>query len=412
MADTEEQPQDLRSMLSRAVDEADTPVAATETTERPERQVRDTAALAESGGTEPPERISDDRPRGPDGKFVPKDGAQEGKTGDLTAAPGHETGAIEGDEPPPPVEAAPDVPAHWSQADKELIAALPKEHQGKVVERYKAIEAGFTPKLQELAEIRRNYDGAMQLFQPHMQALRQAGRTPSDIIAGYVQIERDLLQGRQNAARGGVNDLGAQHVARIISSYNIDPGRVAALLRGEQPQGDMGAGAQPPAAIPQQFLQAFNSLEERVIRREAEDQARIAADQSAREAAVSAQMDTFINEKDETGQLKHPFFSELDHDMRMLAQTLLSQGITPTIADLYERAVYANPTTRSKLLAANQAQEQRKAAAERKAKAESAMRAASSVNGSPGTGGSPAERRGPRSLREQIAEAAAELEAG
>jgi hypothetical protein len=390
-------------MLSRAVDESETPAAATETPERPERQVRDTAALAESGGAEPAERVSDDRPRGPDGKFVPKDGTQEGKNDDLTAETGREPGVAE--EPAPPAETTAEVPAHWSQSDKELIAALPKEHQGKVVERYKAIEAGFTPKLQELAEIRRNYDGAMQLFQPHMQALRQAGRTPSDIIAGYVQIERDLVQGRQFVQQGGVNDLGAQHVARIISTYNIDPGRVAALLRGEQPEGNMGAAAQPPAAIPQQFLQAFNSLEQRLNQREA-------ADQAAKEAAVNSQMDVFINEKDETGQLKHPYFSELERDMTLLAQTMLSQGMQPTIADLYQRAVYANPETRSKLLAANQAQEQRKAAAERKAQAVAATRAASSVNGSPGTGGSPAERRGARSLREQIAEAAAELEAG
>jgi transcriptional regulator of acetoin/glycerol metabolism len=136
----------------------------------------------------------------------------------------------------------------------------------------------------------------------------------------------------------------------------------------------------------------------------------MAADQAAKEAAVNSQMDVFINEKDETGQLKHPYFSELERDMTMLAQTMLSQGMQPTIADLYQRAVYANPETRSKLLAANQAQEQRKAAAERKVQAVAATRAASSVNGSPGTGGSPAERRGVRPLRETIAEAFADLQ--
>jgi hypothetical protein len=401
--ETEEQPQDLRAMLSRAVDESETPAAATETPERPERQVRDIAALAESGGTEPI-AATDDRPRGPDGKFLPKEGAQEDKSGDLAAETGHETGAAE--EPAPPAEATAEVPAHWSQSDKDMIAGLPKEHQGKVVERYKAIEAGYAPKLQRAAQIEQEYRGAMEIFEPHMRGLRQAGKTPSDIIRGWHSIEQDMIQGREYAARGGVNDMGAQHVARMIAAYNIDPGRVAALLRGEQPEGNMGAGAQPPpAAIPQQFLQAFNSLEQRLNQREA-------ADQAAKEAAVNSQMDTFINEKDETGQLKHPYFSELERDMTMLAQTMLSQGMQPTIADLYQRAVYANPETRSKLLAANQAQEQRKAAAERKAKADAATRAASSVNGSPGTGGSPAERRGARTLREQIAEAAAELEAG
>jgi hypothetical protein len=153
------------------------------------------------------------------------------------------------------------------------------------------------------------------------------------------------------------------------------------------------------------LLQEINALKQRVNQRDA-------ADQSARENSTQSQIEAFANEKDDTGSLKHPYFSELERDMAAFAQMDISQGKVPSIPDLYDRAVYANRETRTKALAASTAESARKAAAERKAQSERAARAASSVAGSPGAGGSPAERTGPRSLRDEIAAAAADLEAG
>ncbi len=404
----DEEGQDLRSVLSQVVTDAETAVA-DETPARTERPAREAPEPREE---HPAREASDgERPRGPDGKFLPKE------PNDEEIAPSEEHIAAEserGTSPEAPAEPevdavvhAAEVPQHWSQADKDLIAGLPKEHQAKVVERYKAIEAGFTPRLQRAAEIERQYQGAMELFQPHLQGLAQRGQTPSDIIRAWASIEQDMIQGREMASRGGVNDKGAMHVARMIQAYNIDPGAVAALLRGEQiPNAQPnGNGAAMPAVIPPELLQEVQTLRQRVDGRER-------AEQQQRESSTQAQIDAFANEKDESGAIKHPYFAELERDMMALAQIEISQGRVPTIPDLYDRAVYANRETRSKVLAAGQAQATRKAAAERKAQAERATRAASSINGSPGTGGSPAERSGPRSLRDEIAAAAAEVEAG
>jgi hypothetical protein len=186
----------------------------------------------------------------------------------------------------------------------------------------------------------------------------------------------------------------------MIQYYRIDPGVVASILRGEQQQPQSnGNGA--TAALPPAFIQEMTNLRARLDGRDAEDARR-------REGAVQSELDAFANAKDENGQLKNPFFSEVESDMARLAQIEISQGRTPSIADLYDAAVYANRETRTKVLAAREAEATRKAAAERKAKAEAAGRAASSITGSPGSGGSPAERRGPRSLREEISEAAAD----
>jgi hypothetical protein len=386
----DEEAQDLRSILSRVATDAEE---------------------AEQSTTEAPEPRAPRTARGPDGKFQPKAetvDADAEESSKETETPAGEPSADEGVEAAgkePEKEAIPvDVPQHWSQADKDLIAALPKEHQAKVVDRYKAIEAGFTPRLQRAAEIERQYQGAMQIFEPHLPGLAQRGQTPSDVIRAWAAIETDLMQGRDLVAQGGINAKGAEHVARIIQAYNIDPGAVAALLRGEAlpaTNGNQGNGAPPQIALPPALMEKLTTLETRLDSR---DQ----AEQAARQAAVQAQLDAFANEKDENGLAKNPYFSELERDMALFAQIDISQGKTPVIADLYDRAVHANRETRSKVLAANSAEATRKAAAERKAKAEAAARAASSVSGSPGSGGSPAERRGPRSLREEIAEAAAD----
>jgi len=392
--ENEAEPQNLRDVLSQAVSDAE--AAAPEPTPAREKPVE-----ADSAGAEPRE---EGRARGPDGKFIQRDAADtvEASVEGVDAAVDQ---PVVDDASAAAVAPSAEVPQHWSQADKELIAGLPKEHQAKVVERYKAIEAGFTPKLREAAEIRRQYQGAMEIFAPHAEGLRQRGQTPSDVIRAWASIEQDLMQGQQLAAQGQTNIKGAQHVARMIQAYNVDPGVVASILRGETPQATAGNGAaQNGAYVPPEVLQEIHNLRAR-------QDARDAAEARRNEGASQAQIDAFANEKSETGALKHPFFSELESDMMMLARIDISQGKVPSVSDLYDRAVYANRETRAKVLAANSAEAQRKAAAERKAKAEASARASSSVVGSPGSGGSQAERRAPRSLRDEIADAAAEIDA-
>jgi hypothetical protein len=72
--------------------------------------------------------------------------------------------------------------------------------------------------------------------------------------------------------------------------------------------------------------------------------------------------------------------------MTSLAHFERSQGRTPVLQDLYDRALWANPSTREKQLALQQQAEAKRAAEERRAKAEQARRAGSSVTGAPSPG--------------------------
>ncbi len=378
---------DLRAMIAESLEKAEAAAEPAGETKAPEA----------TPAPEKPERATGGRERGADGKFVAKEeGAEppDEETEPPEAPEAPETEETEkSDEPELKFEEpAAAVPQHWSAADKEMIASLPKEHQAKVVDRYKAIEAGFTPKLQRLSQMEKEFSPVLEMFAPHAEGLRRNNQTMADVIKAWGGVERDMQQGGQTAA---------QRVAGIIKAYNIDPGAVAQVLMGEAPS--QAAPAAP--VIPPEFMRRVDAVEQRVMAREQ-------AERAAREATVDQQIQAFISEKDPaTGQLKYPFFSELENDMVLLAQTFQSQRMPiPDVATLYDRAVYANPETRSKLLAAQEAEAQRKAAAERKAKAVAAQRASASVAGSSGGGQTTASQRsGTRSLHEELEANYAEL---
>jgi len=387
------EPSDLRNMLAEATtaaEAAETPIQSPKTeaaTEAPEK----------------PEAPSGERARGPDGKFLPKEASdsEESEQDPLETVEEEVEAEPVADKP---VEPTIDVPQHWSQADKDLVAKLPQEHRQAVVDRYKAIESGFTPKLQRAAEIEKLFGPAQELFAPHTEVLRQRGQTPSDIIRVWASVEQGFLEGMREASQGMPNQKGALLVANLIRSYKVDPGAVASILQGqtaEVPSGEQRINGQ----IPQELVQRLQQLEER-------ENQRIQSTQAERISIAQRQIDTFAAEKDAAGNLAHPFFPELENEIMGLAQIDRSQGKPLDLADLYDRAIYANRETRAKLLATKEAEAKQKAAADRKAKAAAAQRAASSVTGSTGSGQAPdSQRQRAKTLREELQDQVAESDA-
>lgn len=340
------------------------------------------AALAESIAAETPkepvaETVPDSEPkperlRAPDGKFAAKDTTDDpDKAAEKPAREAKpEAGPKDGETETEPSEAAKPVsigiqaPDHWSQADKQWLASFPAEHQPAVLDRFKKMEAGFTPKLQRLASYERDFQGIPEIFAPHVDGLRQRGQTPAHVIQAWAGVERDMQQGGQTAAG---------RVAGIIKAYKVDPAAVAAFLMGEEPAPTNGAAPQ----VPPELAQEIATLKQRV---EARDQ----ADKAARDTAAQRQIDTFANEKDSEGNLKNPFFADVEQDIAALATLDLRQGKPIDLSDLYDRAIHANRETRAKLSQLEKEQADKRAAAERKAKTEAAKRASVSVAGSPG----------------------------
>jgi hypothetical protein len=355
------------------------------------------------GHNQPPEPIEDgegDAPPPSDRKPAAASAPSGGDAGAAAepaakAAPGEDDVQRAAAAAPAPARpaVAGDAPAHWSDADKAQFNALPAPARAPFLELYKRMESGFTPKLQRGAQLERDYGELdRSVFTPEQrQILNAHGFSPTWMVNAWADIERGLC-GQSSAVKNEI-------VGRMIHHYGVDAAGVADVvhqLRGFAPAGggDRGAvaangGAMPgavPTAVDPALYQRLQALENRDI--------------AERYRAAGDQIQTFANEMRD-GQLRHPFFAELEAEMTSLAQFDRTQGRAPVLEDLYDRALWATPSTREKQQAAQRDAEAKQAAEERKAKSEQARRAGSSITGAPGPGQS-AQAANDLSLRDTI----------
>lgn len=118
------------------------------------------------------------------------------------------------------------------------------------------------------------------------------------------------------------------------------------------------------AALHQEVAQLKGTLTQ-------QQQAQIAA----QEAELKRQVEAFSTEKDADGQLKRPHFAEV----RALMGRMIEADASLTMEQAYERAAWATPAIRERMLEAQRKAEE----ARRKATAEEAKRKAGSVQSNP-----------------------------
>jgi hypothetical protein len=392
--DTETQvgaPDDIRSALMAAIDGAETAPEAPETP-TPETE------------TDKPTRA-----RGPDGKFAAKEESQ-------TETPTPETPKEEAKAPEGKATTT-EPPANWSEADKAKFKTLPADGQEFLLRRHTAMEADYTKKTTEIAAFRKEYEPVAQIFAPHLDALRQSGFTPASLVKAWADVETSLMGGR-----------GVDVVKDIVRQYKIDPQQVARAL-GLSVAAPAAGTVQPPAPdapvtpqLPPEIAAKLQGYDQFIAQQQQERAQQAAAQQREAEHRVMSAIDQFSSAKDDAGGLKHPHFAEVEADMTRLMVAARTSGETVStdrLADFYDQAVWANPSTRAKALEATRAAEQAQHAAaeaerakEARAKAERARRAGSSVTGSPGTGQSPTQApKGADSIRAALLAAAEEHEA-
>ena len=391
MSDTQEAPDDIRSAIGAAFES---------TQAQPEAPADPPAAPAPEAAEEPQGRSRDER-----GRFAAK--AEPEVPEEPVEAPAEPVADKKPEAAPKPDEEFTKATSVWSAKDREMAAKLPQEAKDFLVRRHKEMDADYTRKTQEIASYRREWDQVAQMFAPHTAALQQRGLTPASVIQGWHSAERMLMAGGEQAA---------EMIARVIDGYKVDKGMVARRL-------GLPTSTQSPAepADPQNTTNApVATLPREVEQRLAAMQAWIANETHSREREAATRVMTDIEQfaaaTDANGNLQHPHFREVEDDMARLAVLSRSAGRPPVLKDLYEQAVWSNPTTRERMLteqraaleAQHAAEEQKRAEAAR-AKAEQAKRAASSVTGTPGPG--QAARRNAESLRDQLEAAFEERDA-
>lgn len=341
----------------------------TETLEKP-TSVRETLAAA-IDAVEKPETVkvaiegtekAGGRPRDETGRYLPKtdEVAAAEKKEPTEAAPPASTTTAEAAVIPPAATSAVEPPQHWSQADKESFKSAPPEIKEWLMGRYKSMEGDYTRRVQRVANLEREYTPVEELFRPYEAQLAQRGLTKSGLIQAWANAEIALNR----------NPVGALvHIAR---SYGVTPETLVQALQNPQNEQTKLAAADPNLLL--QVQQMVQPLQQQIetMRRERE------------EGAIQATLENindFADEKDASGKPAHPHFDEVAEDMSIRADALRRIGKPIVLQELYEQAVYANPTTRAKQLALQTQAAAAAALSNGKAKSVAARKAGSSVTG-------------------------------
>lgn len=264
------------------------------------------------------------------------------------------------------------APENWSQEDRDTFTALAElEDKGLsaqqfLLNRHKAMEGDYTRKMQELAPLKQ-YQAIDQIFAPYADQLKETNQTPASVITHWASIDKSL------------SDNPVETLHWLASQYGVNLAEAA---------------EQTPNPQVMELSQQVNQLKQQIGEKE-----RLQQEESYN--AYYNKIEEFSQEKTEAGELAHPYFEEVHADMAKLAQIDRAEGKEPELSDLYERAVYMNPSVREKHLSAQREAAEAKRLEDARQKAAKAKKASRTVGGTP-SGDSPSAD---MSLREELEQA-------
>ena len=263
-------------------------------------------------------------------------------------SPAHDPAALQPVEPP----------ARWTPDKKASFSTWPRDVQEAVVARNAELEADYTRKTQEAAELRRTAEPYLNAIKPYQAYLNELapiiGQTPDTMIASLLGAEYQLRTGDPLEK--------AQALRDIAASYGID---LAALSRGELP-----AQADPHY---QQLRQSFGTLEQRVALTEQMIEAE-------RRRQTAQEIEAFSIARDSSGHPSHPLFPRV----RGVMAQLLRDDPALTLEAAYQKAIAPVQQAIAQELRVHQdmAERQRRQAVEKARKAAPVKSSGSSPNGS------------------------------
>lgn len=344
-------PDDLRATLSAAYDgepdpvseSADAPLAGADT---PAPDAVDAHLPEQSAASTPKADHPTDPKRYADGSFKPTKAAPE-KAAPEPNEPSKDdqakasVAAQPADAPPAGWTA--DAKAEWSKLSPALKAA--------VIKRETEIANGG----RQWSEEKRRYEA---MIAPVAESARARGMDVSQGLQTLVAAQRALDTDPVNAIK---------HIAR---SYGVD---LATLAGTQAANGSPEAQSQQPdiAAL---VRQAVNPILAPI-------QQRFAAEDQQRQQSAVDFVTTFATSPG------HEHFDSVQDEIMAMIPTIQASNPsfdrTQVLQEAYDRATYANPTTRAAILAQREADAEAKRVEAAKQRTQSARRAASSVTGAP-----------------------------
>lgn len=235
---------------------------------------------------------------------------------------------------------AAEPPTSWSADAKAKWSALDPSIQAEIAKRENDMHDGG----RKWSEEKRHYE---EVLAPVRAVAQRNGVDEREgltrLLAANDYLERDP----------------AAAIQWLAKAYGVDLSNVEQTL-SERPVADPAVTA---------LVQKVSSLETSIAERE--------------RAEVTATLDTFAKAPG------HEHYNEVKKLMGHLMQT----GQADSLDDAYEKAAWATPSVREKLIAAQTGSQDATRKAKERETAEKAKRAAISVNGSPAAGSAPAQKK-------------------
>lgn len=283
-----------------------------------------TAAAPENGpaagAIDDPEAVAA-RIRDAQGKFSKP--AADTADATTTAAPADAT----------PVEQARPAPNTWKKEAAAEWDKIPPGARAEIERREQDFHKGVE-QYKERAQFAQTMERAMA---PYMQTIQQLGVAPDRAIGELMAADHKLRHGSPQEK--------AQFAAQLFNSYGIDIAQAANIVQNTDPS----------------VFAAQNEAQQ--LRAQLQNYQQTAQQQA--EASLNSEIATFAADP------SHSHFESVKGHM----SALLQAGQAKDLADAYEQAIYANPTTRAAVL-----QQQAVAQREEAAKKAQAARTAASVN--------------------------------
>ena len=244
------------------------------------------------------------------------------------------------------------APDHWPADVRAEFAEAPPLWQKFMLDRTKGLESGYTKRNQRMATERKTIDEYRDRWRSYAVRLGEIRGEP---------VNMEALVARLLEFEIAVEAVPPEQRAAVILNIARETFGLPVGAFAETIMAAMHAGAMD---IP------------------ADDPDRQAAEQAA-EQAISEDIVAFAGALDAGGQPKHPYFAEVEVEMRDLAAVDVSKGRRSDLGDLYSKAIRLNPVVSAQVAET----ERRQATTQRDAHERERIAKAKAANGSITGGG-------------------------
>ena len=229
------------------------------------------------------------------------------------------------------------APEHWHKEDREAFARLPQDAQTIVRQMSERMETAHHERTRAFAPYRaiaERYAPLAEELAPYRSQLQLQGIDEVGFLRSLLGAHNLLVSKPQEAIKW------------IVNRYGID---LRAVVEAATDVGSTPDDMDPLRPVVSQV----QKLNERLGKIEGQTAAQVAATRQASQANGEKIVSDFITGKDDKGIALRPHWNEVKTDVLMLARAAIAGGEAINAAklqDLYDKACWANPTVRPKMM--------------------------------------------------------------